>query len=73
MEEYSNLKQIDRLKAGLKGGPFNDPATAPIRKFSFAEGFPQESLDSMTNGLPIAEGEGSTVDPWGQRQRAKQG
>lgn len=70
MEEYNQATQMGKLMAGLKGGPFNNPATAPIKKFTFAEGVPAESIQVSTQGMP-ADGVGTMIDPWGQRHRAK--
>lgn len=54
-------KNLARVSAGFKGGPFNkNPNTAP--KMTFVDGYPKEVTDKLM--ATSSQAQGSITDPW---------
>lgn len=68
MEEFNAERQLAKVSAGLKGGPFFEkPVTVPARQF--VNGVPSEVLQVVG---AEASAQGSILDPWVYRTgRAK--
>lgn len=64
MEEFNAERQLARVSAGFKGGPFNKNPSMPTPK-TFVEGWPAEVLRKLKAG-PIPQP--TPEDPWNMRR-----
>lgn len=63
IEHFDEAKNLARVAAGLKGGPFyNNPVTLASR--SIVDGYPEVVSEKLQAG---AIPQPSPIDPWGQR------
>jgi hypothetical protein len=61
IEEFNEAKNLARVTAGFKGGPFNkNPNTAP--KMTFVDGYPSEAVEKLQSQNGVYPG--GITDPW---------
>lgn len=63
IESFSEKKNMARVQAGLRGGPFNK--LAPVRTMAIVDGYPAE-INQMFQYTPIKQGK--PIDVWNERR-----